>query len=442
VTGDSQLPVAVIGAGGSGLLTAAALRRAGVDFEVLEARDGVGGTWRYDPDGPGSAAYASLIANTSKLRMSIGRKSIPGRPWQYAAHAEMLAYLEQLADDEDLRPHMRFGWRVVDARREEDGWTLRSDSGEERRYRAVVCALGTNTRPRFGQLPGSYAGEQLHSSAYRRPERFAGKDVLVLGLATSGAEVVGDIAGIARSVTVSVRDSVWIVTRRVAGYPLDWMDTSVGGRLLPWSVRRRVLAAATAPTMRVLTKGGMPRPTRRIGDDLLAISDSFPRAVRAGLVQFRPAVQGAEGREVRFVDGTTAEVDAIVHATGYDPATDFLPEDARPAPERLHRLIAHNDAPGLFFAGLFEAQHALLPIAKDQAAWVADALSGRMVLPSRDLRARDAERFVERRRRDFGDRRPYIVDFARYQATLRRDRRRGARLAAGAVAPALAEQHR
>jgi cation diffusion facilitator CzcD-associated flavoprotein CzcO len=429
-------PVAVIGAGGSGLLAAAALKRAGVDFEVLEARDGVGGTWRYDEHGSGSAAYASLIANTSKLRMSVGRTRIPGRPWQYAAHREMLAYLEQLADDEGLLPHTRFGWHVVDVRRDDEGWTVRSEGGEERRCRAVVCALGTNTRPRFGEIPGSFEGEQLHSSTYRTPARFAGRDVLVLGLGTSGAEVAGDIAGHARSVRVAVRESVWMATRRLAGYPLDWMDTAVGGRVLPWSMRRRVLGALSWPTMRVLQSGGMPRPTRRVGDDLLAISDSFPRAVRAGLVEFRPAVQAAEGREVRFADGTTAEVDAIVHATGYDPATGFLPEEARPAPERLHRLIAHNAAPGLFFVGLFEAQHALLPIAKDQAAWLADVLSGRMELPSPEEREREAERFVERRRRDFGDRRPYIVDFARYQATLRRDRRAARRRGGARLAPA------
>src|SRR5204863_8853367 len=60
----------IIGAGGSGILAATALRRRGIPFELLEARDGVGGTWRYDPDGTGSAAYASLVMNTSKLATS------------------------------------------------------------------------------------------------------------------------------------------------------------------------------------------------------------------------------------------------------------------------------------------------------------------------------------------------------------------------------------
>src|SRR3954465_3299277 len=113
-------PVAVIGAGGSGVLAALALRREGVDFELLEARDGIGGTWRFDEDGDGSACYASLVANTSKLRMGVGRRRVPGRPWQYAGHEEMLAYFERFADEEDLRRSIRLGWRVAEAVREAD----------------------------------------------------------------------------------------------------------------------------------------------------------------------------------------------------------------------------------------------------------------------------------------------------------------------------------
>ena len=70
--------VRVIGAGGSGILAATHLRRREIPFELLEARDGVGGTWHYDPDGDGSAAYDSLVMNTTKLASSPAAMRIPG----------------------------------------------------------------------------------------------------------------------------------------------------------------------------------------------------------------------------------------------------------------------------------------------------------------------------------------------------------------------------
>jgi dimethylaniline monooxygenase (N-oxide forming) len=402
-------------------MAAAALRRAGVDFELLEARDGVGGTWRYDPDGEGSACYASLVTNTSKLKTSLAGRRIPGRPWGYAAHAEMLAYLEAVADGEHLRPHLRCGWRVERARREGEGWALTSAAGEERGYSAVVCALGVNGRPRFADIPGAFSGEQLHSASYRTADRFAGRDVLVVGLGTSGSEVAGDVAGIARSVHVAVRSPLWMMTRRLAGVPLDWLDNPWVARVTPWSLRRPVFRALCTATTGRLHRRGVPRPTRRCGDDVIAISDSFPRAVRRGLVDFHPAVSGVEGRRVAFADGSSVEVDAIVHATGFEPATDFLPEDARPAADGLYRGVVHPNVGGLYFVGLVEAHRALLPIAEQQAAWTADALTGRVAIPTPEERRRVAVEASRRRARDFGDRHPFMVDYARYLATLRRD---------------------
>jgi cation diffusion facilitator CzcD-associated flavoprotein CzcO len=121
---SSDRPVAVVGAGGSGLHAAAALRRAGVRFEVLDGRDGIGGTWRYDEAGNGSACYASLVANTSKLRMAFGGRRIAGRPWQYASHDEMLEHLESFTDEEDPRAHIRLGWHVGEARPEDGAGRL------------------------------------------------------------------------------------------------------------------------------------------------------------------------------------------------------------------------------------------------------------------------------------------------------------------------------
>ena len=413
--------VGVIGAGGSGILAAAALRRGGISFEVLEARDGIGGTWRYDPEGNGSAAYDSLVMNTSKLATSPKAMRIPGAPWRYATRTEMQRYMERLVDKEDVRRHVRLNWPVGEAVADREGWTLRSSNSDERRYEAIVCALGSNGRPRWAQIPGSFSGEQLHSAEYRTPERFTGRDVLVIGLGTSGCEVAGEVASNARSVRVAVRSPLWLMTRRLGGYPIDWIDNSIASRLLPWRMRRPILRALCQMTMGRLSRDGVPRPTRRCGDDIIGISDTFPQAVRRGAVTFSGGVAAVDGKTVRFTDGSEADVDVIVHATGFDPPTEFLPTELQPERSNLYRRILHTNAENLYFVGLFEAHRALLPIAEAQGNWVAGVLAGAVALPAEKKRRTQARTEGEQSLRNFGERRPFLLDWAKYVATLKRD---------------------
>jgi dimethylaniline monooxygenase (N-oxide forming) len=415
--------VGIIGAGGSGILAATALHRREVPFELLEARDGVGGTWRYDPEGTGSAAYESLVMNTSKLATSPRALRIPGPPWRYAKRAEMQNYMERLVDKQELRGDIRLNWRVQEARPDAGGWTLVSTDAEERSYGSIICALGSNGKPRRAEIPGDFRGEQLHSLEYRSPNRFAGRDVLVIGLGTSGAEVAGELAGVARCVRVAVRSPLWLMTRRLGGYPIDWIDNAVASQVLPWSVRRIVVRTLCQLTTGRLHRRGVPRPSRRCGDDIIGISDTFPRAVRSGALQFSDGVAEANGRTVRFYDGTEGEFDAIVHATGFDPPTDFLPDSAQPGRYNLYRRIRQVEAANLYFVGLVEAVRALLPIAEAQANWTAAVLAGDLALPSEEAQRATAHAEGQRGLKDFGDRRPFLVDWAKYKARLRRDQR-------------------
>jgi dimethylaniline monooxygenase (N-oxide forming) len=424
MSASSARAIGVVGAGGSGIAVATALARAGLDFEVLEARDGVGGSWRYDPEGDGSACYASLVANTSKLRMQILGRKIGGPLWQYASHTEMLGYLESIADREDLRPHLCLGWRVTAANHADGAWTLRSANGEERHYRELICALGVNGRPRWASFGGDFAGEQLHSAAYRTPERFTDRDVVVVGLGTSGMEIAGELAQHSRSVVVAVRTPMWAMTRRLGRLPIDWLANPTLDRVLPWRLRRRTIAGLCTLTTGGLRRHGVGRPTRRCGEDIIAISDTFPRAVRRGLVDIRSAIGRVEGDEVHFTDGSTTRADVIVHATGFDPPTEFLPDYAHPDARSLYHRIVHTTAPDLYFVGLIEAHRALLQIAEAQAAWTADVLSGRTHLPAVAQQVAIAQEEARERSHKFGDRRPFFVDTARYIASLQRERPR------------------
>jgi hypothetical protein len=213
------------------------------------------------------------------------------------------------------------------------------------------------------------------------------------------------------------------MTRRIAGIPCDWLDDPRLARILPWSVRRQMIRGFCTATAGNLYRYGVPRPIRRCGDDILAISDTFPRAVRSGQVQFSPAILGASANRVSFTDGTTAEVDTIIHATGFNPPTEFLPLQAQPNGQLYHGIV-HPHVADLYFVGLLEAHRALLPIAEDQAAWTAAAIAGRLAVPAPNELAVAAAREAAGRRHDFGPRRRYLVDHARYRAILRREVRR------------------
>jgi cation diffusion facilitator CzcD-associated flavoprotein CzcO len=172
-------------------------------------------------------------------------------------------FMERLVDDQDLRQDIRLNWRVEEARPNDTGWTLVSTAAEERGYGSIICALASNGKSKWAEIPGNFTGEQLHSLEYRSPDRFAGRDVLVIGLGTSGAEVAGEVAGTARSVRVAVRSPLWLMTRRLGGCPIDWIDNAIASQLLPWSVRREVARMLCRLTTGSLHRHGVPRPTRR-----------------------------------------------------------------------------------------------------------------------------------------------------------------------------------
>ena len=90
----------------------------------------------------------------------------------------------------------------------------------------------------------------------------------------------------------------------------------------------------------------------------------------------------------------------------------------------------HTGAPDLYFVGLIEAHRALLQISEAQAAWTADVLSGRTKLPAVAQQVAIAQEEARERSRQFGDRRPFFVDTARYIASLQRERPRRRAIAA------------
>ena len=172
--------ILIIGAGPSGLDSAAEFTRAGLDHDHVEHHSGVGGLWGID--NPTTPMYESALFISSK-RLSC----FPGRPFSddvadHPPRAEVLRYLREFAADEGIAARIRFGVEViaVEEDRENGGdggyrvtMLAAGDDGgaagepETRRYRDVICASGTLSTRNLPDIPGEFAGEYRHSATYR-----------------------------------------------------------------------------------------------------------------------------------------------------------------------------------------------------------------------------------------------------------------------------------
>ena len=201
----------VAGAGITGIYQLYRAREAGFSVQLLEAGDGVGGTWywnrypgaRFDSE---SYTYAYLFS----------KELFEEWVWQehFAEQPEIERYLNHVVDRFDLRRHIRFGARVAAAVYDEPSgkWVVTLSDGSEMRAQFFVAATGVLSVPYYPQVPGreAFGGESYHTGLWpTEPVEFAGKRVAVIGTGSSGVQVIPAIAGEVASLTVYQRSANW-----------------------------------------------------------------------------------------------------------------------------------------------------------------------------------------------------------------------------------------
>ena len=313
------LPAVVVGAGPAGLASAACLRRRGVEALVLEAGPALGHAWRHH--------YDRLRLHTVKQQSHLPglrfEKALP----RYPSRADVVAYLEAYA--------ARFGvvartGEAVRRVREEGGALVVETAGAAYRARAVVMASGYNRRPNPERLPGQdgFRGAILHAGAYRDGAPFVGQRVLVVGAGNTGAEIALDLAERGAQPTLAIRTPVNVVPRDFLGMPtqltsirLRWaplrLADAIGrlvGRLAFGDLRRYGLAR---PALGPLTAIKRRRRIPLIDVGTLA-------AIKRGDIAVKPAVARLTETGAAFADGSAAEFEAAVLATGYRPALEEI----------------------------------------------------------------------------------------------------------------------
>ena len=436
--------VCVIGAGASGLAAAQVLKSRGVPFDLFEKGTQVGGLWRYENDNGVSAAYRSLFINTSRYAMEYRSLPMPDHLPDYPHHTQIAEYFEQFVEHFGLREDITFGAEVTDVSPAEGGgWTVTLAGGRAERYTSVLVANGHHWHPKWPDppFPGEFHGEVMHSHDYRTPDGFEDRNVLVLGIGNSGVDIACETSRVSKMTYLAVRRGAHVVPKYLLGRPIADLVSPRAGRL-PFKVNRPLLNAALRIAQGRMEDYGLPTPDHKLGEAHPTVSSDLLPRIGHGRITPKPNIERFEGDVVRFVDGTTAEVDRIVYATGYTISFPFLSEDivraeANRAP--LYRRVAHPDHPGLFFIGLVQpSDGALMPVAELQSEWVADLVSGVAALPpAAEMRRVIAREEAGMRKRYVASTRHTIqIDVHKYRHAVEQERRQGRERAAAPGPPA------
>ncbi|MEU6366291.1 NAD(P)/FAD-dependent oxidoreductase [Streptomyces sp. NPDC046931] len=346
-------PVYVIGGGPGGLAAACALRARGVRAVVLERSDRVGASWRRH--------YDRLHLHTTRRLSALPGLPMPRSFGRWVARDDMVRYLEKYAEHHQLEIVTGVEVSRVEPAPDGTGWLLHATGGRRLTGSAVVVATGYNHTPRLPDWPGldTYTGEFLHAGDYRSAGPFAGRDVLVVGVGNTGAEIAVDLVeGGASRVRLSVRTPPHIVRRSTAGWAAQY--TGVLVRRLPVRLVDRLAGPMAKLSVPDLSAYGLPRPGTglysRVNEGAIPVQDvGLIEAVRKGRVEIVAAVESFEDGKVVHADGSRTEPEAVIAATGYVRALeglvghlDVLDVHGRPV---AHGARTADTAPGLHFTG-------------------------------------------------------------------------------------------
>ncbi|WP_407688354.1 flavin-containing monooxygenase [Mycobacterium sp. HUMS_1102779] len=197
----------IVGAGFSGIGAATKLDKAGLpDYLVVEAGDGVGGTWHWN-------TYPGIAVDIPSFSYQFSFEQSPRWSRTYAPGRELKAYAEHCVDKYGLRSRIRLATKVVCAEFDDEHslWRVRTDPGGEITARFLISASGVLTVPQLPDIDGvdSFAGVTMHTARWDHGQDLTGKRVAIIGTGASAVQVIPEIAPIIERLTVFQRTPIW-----------------------------------------------------------------------------------------------------------------------------------------------------------------------------------------------------------------------------------------
>ncbi|HUY64648.1 MAG TPA: NAD(P)/FAD-dependent oxidoreductase [Acidimicrobiales bacterium] len=336
--------VAVVGTGFSGLGTAIALKKAGIeDFVVLERAGDLGGTWRDN-------SYPGCACDVPSRLYSFSFAQNPEWSESFSSQAEIWAYLRRCAESYDVVDNIRFNHEVTDLRWDDEAsrWHITTASGELTAD-AVVLGVGALSDPSMPAMAGleDFEGTIFHSARWDHGHDFAGRTVAVVGTGASAIQFVPQIQPQVGKLLLFQRTPPWIMPRRnrvfgraerflyrhlpiarqLARAAIYWgHEVFVLGFTRSRRMMRLGQRASLAHLRRQVPDAGLRAaltPDYTLGCKRVLLSDDYyPALTRPNVEVVTEPIAEVRPKGILTADGVEHPVDTIIFGTGFH-VTDF-----------------------------------------------------------------------------------------------------------------------
>ncbi len=211
MTQPARTKFTIIGAGAGGLCAGIKLLERGKDdFLIFDREPRVGGTWQRN-------TYPGLECDIASPLYCYSFAPNPDWSGPFPPQSEIRDYLERVAFEHGLEPHLRLGTGVVSARWDEAGarWRLVLDDGGEVESQFVISAVGMFGPPAVPNIPGldAFEGTMFHSARWDHDHDLRGERVAVIGSAASAVQFVPEIASDVERLHVFQRTPNWVLPK-------------------------------------------------------------------------------------------------------------------------------------------------------------------------------------------------------------------------------------
>lgn len=343
--------ILIIGAGPAGLAVAGRLRKAGLDFELLEKSNQVGHSWHNH--------YDRLHLHTVKELSNLPHKEFPEDYPRYVPRQKLVEYFDSYAQEFNINP--LFGEEIDSLTKAPDGkWEVRSKSGNAYLAKHVIIATGVNRVPKVPVWEGQelFTGNISHSRTYKNPKPYLGKKVLVIGMGNTGAEIALDLSEHEVDTYISVRSPISVVPRDLNGRPVqvtskqlaklpfgfgDWLGSQIRKIYFGNLSKYNLESSKAHPAVQLRETGKTP-----------IVDIGTIHAIKAGKIRVEKDIERFTATGVVFKHGTELPFDHVILATGYTAQIEDFVEKGKEVLDKYgcpKSPVGEGFHQGLYFIG-------------------------------------------------------------------------------------------